>query len=183
VTNGLPLASFLDSCIDLIGKLQINLGDLPIDDGVSLMEYQKAVAAILVDLLKQYYRMSVYLEPNSDIVKAATTFVTNAWRFRNGFSRPFGRLKMALIEEDAAVKQADKTRYASAVKATNEKSEAYYAAIRPFFKGMEETLPLLLSAINKQFRGDVEGGGFEALTAILKAGVQDFEPISHRREP
>jgi hypothetical protein len=171
---------FLDACTDLLlGKLQINLGDLPIDGGNSLAKYQQSVADLSVDVLKHYYRLLVYLESASPIAAAAGAFITNAWKFRPVFRTHFGRVKLAFIDEGEAV---GTDRYADAVKGSDAASEAYYAAAKPLLNGMADSLTRLVSAINEQFKGAVAEAGLEAIMGVLKAGMQNPDAIPRHRE-
>jgi|GEM_PF-2410304 len=172
------IVDFFDDCVDLIfGKVQTNFGDIPIDTGRSLVDYQTGVRELLVTIYKKYHRLILYLKPGSEIASAAEKFVRASAKFGAAFKKHFGPLKMALIEEGVASPKEDRSKYSTAVSATDAAAKSYHAAIEPFTSEMSEALRGLMVAVNKHFRAGASGEGFEVLAEAVKNAAKEFAPL------
>jgi hypothetical protein len=176
------IVDFFDECVELIfGKVQTNLGELPIaDSGRSLFEYQTGVREQLVMILKRYHRLILYLKPGSEIATAAQKFATGSIGFGAAFRKHFGRLKSALIDEGEAAKKADRSDYSPAVSATDAAAKTYQSAIQPFTNVMSEALRDLMVAGNKHLRSGATAAEFEALAEALKNAGKESAPLIRR---
>ncbi len=172
------IVDFFDECVELIfGKVQVNFGELPIDSGRSLVDYQTGVREQLVMILKKYHRLILYLKPGSEIASAAQKFVTGSIGFGAAFRKHFGRLKAALIEEGQKI---DRGEYSAAVSATDAAAKTYHSAIEPFTNAMSEALRDLMVAGNKHLRAGATGAGFEVLAEALKNAAKESAPLIRR---
>ena len=187
------IVDFFDECVELIfGKVQTNLGELPIDSGRSLFEYQTEVSDQLVMIIKKYHKLNLYLKPGNEAASAAAKFVTASIGFGAAFKKNFGGVKAALLEEGLAVQnlsaqklgavRVDRSEYSAAVSATDDATKKYYTAIQPFTSVMSEAMRDLMVAGNKHLREGASEAGLEALAEALKKAAKESAPFARHRD-
>jgi hypothetical protein len=172
------IVDFFDDCVDLIfGKVQENLGEFPLDNGKSLVNYQTSVRDLVVTLFRKYHRLILYLRPDSEIGAAAEKFVRASAGFDAAFKKHFGRVKAALIEEGLAAQKTDRGEYRDAVSATNSAAKTYQSTIEPFTSEMSESLRSLMVAVNKHLRTGARSAGFAALEEAVRNAAKEPAPL------
>lgn len=147
------LLQFYDLAIELMyEKLAVSFGDLPMDQGESLMGFQTSFHKLVSDLIKSYQRIVVYFDHEDDLRVEAESVLARALEARGVVKKHFGKLKIALIAEDKAF--ASGKGIEAAVEVTNEFSEAYWGAMHPVIAELQLSLRRYLTALNGFLRPD-----------------------------
>lgn len=143
------LLRFFESCTSLLAdKLNVNLGDLPSDQGESLFRHQEAIGELFTRIYLDYLRLSLYFPGESGLMKQAEMLTKYSFEARRDFSRHFGKAKLALLKEWEAHASGDKSAYRNAVERSNEASRDYNEALRPSIQGMNQHFRGYLGALN-----------------------------------
>ena len=147
------LLSFFDDCVTLLGvKISESPGDLPFDQGRSLLEYQSTVMKLFSKVYLDYHRLILYFGPESGLLTAASEILTSSRDTRAAFRKHFGKVKMALIEEENALSSGKTEAIQKAVKDTNEVSNEYWKRMAHHIKRMQSAFEKYLVALNNHLR-------------------------------
>ena len=123
---------FFDHCGELLSdKLIVNPGDLPMDQGQSLVKHQQTVMDMFTAIVLDYNRVVLYCEPGSELPSIAEKVVKSSLEIRKAFRKHFGTLKLRLIEESECYGSGDKDAIHRAVEAANEAARKCHEAIKP----------------------------------------------------
>lgn len=134
--------------------LAANIGNFPMDGGQSLFDYQQKFHLQVVEVLKQYQRLVVYLEQNSSILLVAEKLTNLALSTDKVMRSKFPALKRSSIEESVAYAKAkstgDDALFHIAVDKTDRDSKAFLAELRPLSKEFTAEYTKYLSELNQE---------------------------------
>jgi len=120
------LTTFFEDCISLFGeKLGTNLGDLPIDDGTSLYNYETETKQLFRKIFVDYHRLLLYLKQDENVYKAASNVIAQVLGMERVFRKHFIKVKIALKKEVQARIDEDMHLYHEYVAETNEAKNEY----------------------------------------------------------
>jgi len=152
------LLEFFDDCVVLIQeKMRVNLGDFPSDQGRSLFEYQESTNHLFTKIYKDYHRLILYFGQDSDLPHTAEEFVKYTIETEKTFKKRFGKLKIAIIEEHAALSSGDQRRMDSCVQASNKAVKEYHNEINPSLQAMQASFQRYMIALNKYLQSQGSG--------------------------
>jgi len=152
------LVEFFEDCICLEGdKLNINLGDLPIDGGKSLFDYQNSIDKLFRKTYSDYHRLLLYFKDDAQVVRCAGDLLLAVMEIRKVFKEMFPAAKISLTKEGEAymLRRAehiqDRTDVRSAVAKSDIAAKAYYEKINPARDKMRMAFGKYLQALNSYF--------------------------------
>ncbi|AVI67430.1 hypothetical protein CKQ84_16945 [Shewanella sp. WE21] len=138
--------------------LAVNIGNFPMDDGQSLFDFQQKFHLQVVEVLKQYQRLVVYLEQNSSILLIAEKLTNLALSTDKVMRSKFPALKRSSIEESVAYAEAkctgDKAPFHIAADKTDRANEEFLAELRPLSKEFIAEYSKYLSELNREITSD-----------------------------
>ena len=144
------LLKFYDLTVELFyEKLAINFGDMPMDQGQSLAEFQKSLFALVSELVKSYQRIVVYFDNNDKLRIEAENVLTKILEARIIVKKYFGKVKLTFIEETEAMISGDRTKIDLAVQKSNETNSTYLENMKPVMIGLQDSLRQYLTALNR----------------------------------
>ena len=149
------LLAFYDSSVEMLyEKLGARFGDMPIDQGQSLFQFQQSFGALVSSLVKRYQRIVLYFQHEHPLREQAEKTLNEALEAQTIFRRRFGSIKIAFLEEDAAQKSGSRKSVEAAVEATNLANKDYWDDIRPVVERFRSALNQYLVHLNQFLRGD-----------------------------
>jgi len=152
------LVEFFENCICLEGdKLNINLGDLPIDGGKSLFDYQNSMDKLFRKTYSDYHRLLLYFKDDAQVVRCAGDLLLSVMEIRKVFKEMFPAAKISLIKEGEAYMAwrveniQDRTDFRSAVAESDVAAKVYYEKMNPARYKMCMEFGKYLQALNRYF--------------------------------
>ncbi|EPO0025435.1 hypothetical protein ACT5DM_003049 [Vibrio alginolyticus] len=136
--------------------LSVNIGNFPLDDGKALYEFQQGFHTQVVEIIKQYQRLVVFLTANSKILLIAENLTNITFEVDKVMRSKFGKVKSASIEESLAYsrqigeKPDSKSEYYAATKRTSEANEEFLAAMKPHINEYLKGYKFYLTELNEQ---------------------------------
>lgn len=165
------LAFFDKALVLLFDKLQTRFGEMPVDGGKSLWEYQQATNQLFTDLYLAYHRLLVFSEPGASYLQAGAGLLMDSFLIANSFRAKFGAVKKALLQEDGAHGSNEPSNYRTAVEASNAAVRAFYDEIGPIRDKAMVSLSAYIKALNDYLRKE-----YHAVLPDLVAQVQSGPP-------
>ncbi len=86
--------------------LAVNIGNFPMDDGKSLFDFQQRFHLQVVEVLKQYQRLVVYLEQDSNLLSVAEILTNIVLKTDKVMRAKFPALIQSSVEESVAYAEA-----------------------------------------------------------------------------
>jgi len=133
-------------------KLAVNFGDFPMDNGKSLFLYQEAFLKNVFNLVKSYQRIVVYFENENGLRILAEKVLVQALEARIVLKKHFGKVKVKIIEEEAAHKSGDRSWVEQAVESGNEANKKFWNAMNPVLESYQNSLRYYLTELNLYLR-------------------------------
>src|SRR5690606_18125135 len=134
------LTRFFDTALSLIKeRLEIRPGDIGSIATASdeLYKYQLEVEHLFTKLAVEYHKLVLFHIDKPDLVKAANSVVISSGLVHQSFRQHFGKVKNKISEEAWAISANDKTRIATATKASDEAVRAYYDDFGPLKEDLD----------------------------------------------
>ncbi len=145
------LLQFYDMAIELIyEKLTVDFGDLPMDQGRSLLNYRDSFNKLISNLIKSYQRIVVYFEHDADVRVRSENVLLQALEAQRVVKKYFNDLTTRFIQEAQAYESGENMN--DVVNATNTTHAQYWNAMKPVVNNIQYSLQLYLSALNKFLR-------------------------------
>ncbi len=133
-------------------KLAVNFGDFPMDNGNSLFLYQESFLKNVFNLVISYQRIVVYFENENKLRILAEKVLVQALEARKVLKKHFGKLKINILEEEAAHKSGDRSWVEQAVESGNESNKNYWNAMNPVLELYQNSLRHYLTELNLYLR-------------------------------
>ncbi len=133
-------------------KLTVNFGDFPMDDGRSLFLYQESFFKNVLNLVKSYQRIVVYFENENKLRILAEKVLVQALEARKVLKKHFGKVKLEIVEEEAAHKSGDRSWVEQAVASGNEANKEFWSAMNPVLESYQNSLRHYLTELNLYLR-------------------------------
>lgn len=145
------LLNFFEAClIMLCEKMRTDLGDLPIDDGQSLRDYQTSTDQLFTNIYTSYHKLFLFVY-DEELLVSAGKLLNSAMEVRRVFRKGFFSVKLALFEEIEALKSGNRDDIEAKVNVSDAKSKAYNVEMEPHLKKMEVAFGEYLQALNGYF--------------------------------
>ncbi|HEX7046563.1 MAG TPA: hypothetical protein VF275_03190 [Gammaproteobacteria bacterium] len=142
------LLAFHDVAIELLHeRFAVNFGDIPMDNGRSLYEFQTAFNQNIVVLLREYQRLILFLPSEHELITYSTNLVKSAMEAKVIFKSRFGAIKFTSVEEANAYASGDKEAYRSAVSRSNEANNEFWNEIHPHIESYKTALELFVKEL------------------------------------
>lgn len=139
--------AFYDVAVELLHqRYAVNFGDLPMDEGKSLYEFQTQFHSNIVALLREYQRLMLFVPGDSELTAHAGAIVNAAVKSQGIFKSNYGSVKVTSVAEQVAHASGDKEGYRRAVDKANVANQKYWAEMRPHISDFSEALQAFLSA-------------------------------------
>ncbi|HGS5672463.1 TPA: hypothetical protein ACMDXT_004558 [Vibrio parahaemolyticus] len=146
--------------------LAVNIGNFPMDDGKSLFDFQQRFHLQVVEVLKQYQRLVVYLEQDSNLLSVAETLTNIVLKTDKVMRAKFPALKRSSVEESVAYAEAissgEKTHYHSAVEKTDRANSAFLTDFRPLSQEFVTEYAKYLSGLNGEITSNKPNKAFKS---------------------
>lgn len=127
------LLAFYDVAIELLHqRFIVNFGDFPMDQGKSLFAYQQVLNKNIVELLRTYQRLVVFLGNESDLSNHAHHMVKGAIKAHGAIKGNFGTLKTTALNEELAYRPDGEPEYELAAAKANKANAEFWGAVTPF---------------------------------------------------
>lgn len=134
----LHLLGFHDTALEILHeRYTVNFGDLPMDEGKSLFEFQTKFHENIVTLLREFQRMSLFIPKNKKLVSCAYEMVLAAIESKGVFKKNYGAVKSTMINEVLAYSSGDKAAYKEAVGEANSANNKYWSEMSPHIKSFQ----------------------------------------------
>ena len=133
-------------------KLTVNFGDFPMDDGRSLFLYQESFFKNVLNLVKSYQRIVVYFENENKLRILAEKVLVQALEARKVLKKHFGKVKLEIVEEEAAHKSGDRSWVEQAVASGNGANKEFWSAMNPVLESYQNSLRHYLTELNLYLR-------------------------------
>jgi hypothetical protein len=144
------LLAFHDVAIEVVHeRYAVNFGDLPMDEGRALFEFQSAFRANIVALLRSYQRLVLFLPSDSDLLTYAQRIVNAAVKSQGAFDSTFGKVKVAMVKEQQCYAAGDKDAYRDAVKKADDANRSYHSVMRTHIETFQRALEGYIEALNR----------------------------------
>lgn len=134
--------------------LSVNIGNFPMDGGQSLYEYQQNFHLSVVEIIKQYQRLVVYLAANSDILAIAEGLTEIALKTDKVMRSKFPIVKKSSIKESIAYAEAkstgDNIAFHQAANDTDKANEEFLSSMRPLLTDFVAGYSNYLTGLNHQ---------------------------------
>lgn len=135
------LLLFYDSGVEfLYEKIAVNFGEMPLDEGRSLFEFQKSFHVLVSSLVRGHQRIVLYFSQDHFLHKSATEVLMLAIKSRIVLNNRFGDVKAALLNEELALKSGDRERLEAAVQIANEANTRFWDEMRPVADEFQSSL-------------------------------------------
>jgi len=149
------LTRFFDTALSLIKeRLEIRPGDIGSIATASdeLYKYQLEVEHLFTKLAVEYHKLVLFHIDKPDLVKAANSVVISSGLVHQSFRQHFGKVKNKISEEAWAISANDKTRIATATKASDEAVRAYYDDFGPLKEDLDGAFSEYLKALHSHIK-------------------------------
>lgn len=154
----LHLLAFHDTALELLHeRYAVNFGDLPMDEGRSLFEFQTKFHENIVTLLREFQRMALFIPKDKKLASCAHEMVLAAIASKDVFKKNYGAVKSTAIDEALAYASGDKAAYREAVEAANYANGKYWSEMAPHIKSFKASFEVFaneLSAFLEQPHGN-----------------------------
>jgi len=144
---------FYDKSIEFIGtKFAINFGNRmgTIEEHVKFIkEYDRSIFDDVTQIYKLYYRLFIYFDTNSSIMKTASSVLICILDLKKVYEKYFPNFKTSFLHEVENLSNIDRNKYRSCVDDTNAASKEYYGHLNPLLKTSNETFNLYINEVNK----------------------------------
>lgn len=149
-TQSEQLLAFHDVAIEILHeRFAANFGDFPPDNGKSLLAYQSAFHHNIVQLLRCFQRLVLFLPEDSELLAKANGMVKAAIKAQGAFKANFGDVKGSLLWEIDRSQSSTKEAYREAVKETDAANRKFWGAIQPHIDEYQESLESFIVLLNK----------------------------------
>jgi|GEM_PF-6437972 len=128
--------------------LAINFGDLPMDGGKSLFEYQSEFYKDIAEIMKSYQRLVIFLPADSPLIKCATDITQSSIETRKVLKKRFGKIKITALKEEYAHQNGEKDDIIVAVKEADEANSIYWNEMRPQVENFKAGYQQFLKEMN-----------------------------------
>lgn len=143
------LLSFHDVAVEMLHeKYSVNFGDLPMDDGKSLFNFQTEFHKNIVKLLKEHQRLILFFNKTDDLSTYAGAAIRAALKSKATFKSNFSAVKSTGIDEQFAYASGDKNIYAKAADKADQANAKYWNEMHPHIEEYRGALELFVSALN-----------------------------------
>lgn len=143
------LLAFYDSCIELLyERFAIDFGDLPFDNGKSLFTFQDSFYSLVASMMKKYQRIVIFFEHENDLRENAEKVLNEALSARQVLKKRLGAVKLAFMEEEAAIKSSDSNWRKEAAKAADDANKLYWDEMKPIIDTYTDLLREYLISVN-----------------------------------
>ncbi|WP_219583587.1 hypothetical protein, partial [Vibrio parahaemolyticus] len=146
--------------------LAVNIGNFPMDDGKSLFDFQQRFHLQVVEVLKQYQRLVVYLEQDSNLLSVAEILTNIVLKTDKVMRAKFPALKQSSVEESVAYAEAissgEKTHYYSAVEKTDRANSEFLTDFRPLSQEFVTEYAKYLSGLNGEITSNKPNKAFKS---------------------
>ncbi|ELA8132873.1 hypothetical protein RGL39_004869 [Vibrio parahaemolyticus] len=146
--------------------LAVNIGNFPMDDGKSLFDFQQRFHLQVVEALKQYQRLVVYLEQDSNLLSVAEILTNIVLKTDKVMRAKFPALKQSSVEESVAYAEAissgEKTHYYSAVEKTDRANSEFLTDFRPLSQEFVTEYAKYLSGLNGEITSNKPNKAFKS---------------------
>ena len=143
------LLSFHDAAVEILHKrYSVNFGDLPMDQGKSLFEFQTEFHKNIVTLLKEHQRLILFFNKKDELVTYAGAAIRVALNSKITFKNNFSAVKSTSIDEQFAYASGDKQEYFKAANKADEANKKYWSEMHPHIEEYRGALELFVNALN-----------------------------------
>lgn len=145
----LHLLAFHDTSLELLYECYaVNFGDLPMDEGKSLFEFQAKFHENIVTLLREFQRMTLFIPKNTALASSAYEMVLAAIASKDVFNRNYGAVKATAISEAFAYSSGNKDEYREAVEEANSANKKYWSEMGPHIKSFRTSFEVFVNEIS-----------------------------------
>lgn len=139
-----------DATVRLLSLLRIDLGDIPPEGGAELVRYQQQVSRCFDRIFLQYHRLVLYRGDDA-LSQKSMQLAEAAIELRKTFSRAFGPVKFALVQETLVYQGKRTPDYEAAVATTDREMQKYRAKLDPLRKELWRTYQEYLAELRNDF--------------------------------
>lgn len=143
------LLAFHDTALELLyERYAVNFGDLPMDDGKSLFEFQTKFHENIVTLLREFQRMTLFIPKDKELASCAHEMVLAAIASNDVFKKNYGAVKSTAISEAFAYSSGDKDAYREAVEEANSANKKYWSEMAPHIKSFRASSEIFVNKLS-----------------------------------
>lgn len=143
------LLSFHDAAVEMLHeRYSVNFGDLPMDQGKSLFNFQTEFHENIVRLLKEHQRLILFLSKKNDLSTYASAVICAALNSKKTFKNNFSAIKSTGVDEQFAYSSGDKNEYVNAVNKADEANKKYWSEMHPHIEEYRVALELYVNELN-----------------------------------
>lgn len=151
-TNEALIQFFEDSLLLHDGKLTINIGSFPMDEGETLLEYWDSTGNLFIKIFADYYKLLMYLEETNPIIVTAKEIFNTYHEIHEIFKEDFFYIKLGLTSMNKAFLSKDTARFNEELVKNKETWEKYVKKIGPLNESVKSNLEQYVIHLNDYFK-------------------------------
>lgn len=129
---------FFDRCGEILDKLSISPGDLPLEEGKAFAQHEQDTIRLFSAIVMDYNRMTIFCDVKSELPAVAEKVAQSALEIHRAFRKHFGPVKFRAIDAYKALISGNDDDYRAATDAFSEATKRLHDAIEPHQNEMRE---------------------------------------------